>query len=272
VLRRYLGHLVLERLEEPLEFMQKPKRVFYHIEQFSRMLAASFRNFPAFIKHYRETLDQMAYLGSSSILLVMTASLFIGLVLSLEWGKKLELFGAKLLMGRIISISTIREIGPMITGLMLAGRVGARVAAEIGSMQITEQLDAMRAMGTDPIARLIVPRIAAMIITFIPLAAMADAVAILGGYVSAVFWLQTDGTHYWISALDGLYFKDLLIGLVKPFFFGATIGSISCYYGISTYGGAEGVGRSATRAVVACSLAVLFIDFLITKSILIFYA
>jgi len=247
-------------------------RMLYHVEQFSRLSLATFANFPAFLRYRRETLDQMKFLGYGSMVLVLTAALFIGLVLSLEWGKKLELFGAKLLMGRIISISVIREIGPMITGLMLSGRIGARVAAELGSMQISEQLDAMRAMGADPIPRLIVPRIAATMITIIPLSIFADTIALMGGYITAVLWLNTDATHFWISALDGLFFKDLTIGLIKPFFFGFTIGSISCYYGITTFGGSEGVGRSATRAVMASSLAVLFMDFIISKTILIIYA
>ena len=251
--------------------MQKLKRIFYHIEQFSRMTAAIVVNFPAFLRYRRETLDQMRFLGLGSLMLVLTAALFIGLVLSLEWGKKLELFGAKLLMGRIISISVIREIGPMITGLMLAGRVGARVAAELGSMKISEQLDAMHVMGADPIPRLIVPRIAATMITIIPLSIFADTIALLGGYLTAILWLNTDGTHFWISALDGLFFKDLTIGLIKPFFFGYAISAISCHYGVSTYGGSEGVGRSATRAVMASSLAVLFMDFLISKAILVIY-
>lgn len=251
--------------------MQKIKRVFYHVEQYARLLVATLVNFPAFFRYRRETLNQMSFLGTGSLALVLTAALFIGLVLSLEWGNKLELFGAKLLMGRIVSISVIREIGPLITGLMLSGRIGARVAAELGSMQISEQLDAMRAMGADPIPRLIVPRVAATIFMTVPLAILADAIALLGGYLTAIIWLQTDGTHFWISALDGLFFKDLTIGLVKPFFFGFTIGSISCYYGISTYGGAEGVGRSATRAVMASSLAILFMDFLISKAIITLY-
>lgn len=252
--------------------MQKAKRLFYHVEHFSRMIWSTTLNFPAFIRYRRTTFDQMNHLGYASIFLVIAASIMIGMVLALEWGKKLELFGAKLLMGRIISIAVIRETGPLITGLMLSGRVGASIAAELGSMKQSEQLDAMRAMGADPVPRLIVPRIAATMITFIPLVAIADAVAIFGGWIAAVVWLQTDSTHFWISALDGLFFKDLTIGLIKPFFMGFTIASISCYYGISTYGGAEGVGRSATRAVMACSLAILFMDFLISKFILAFYA
>lgn len=252
--------------------MHKFGRVLCHVENFTRMVMSMFSNFTAFIRYRRETLNQMSFLGYDSLMLVLTAAAFIGLVLSLEWGKKLELFGAKLLMGRIVSISVIREIGPVITGLMLSGRIGARVAAELGSMQISEQLDAMRVMGTDPVARLIVPRVAATMITIVPLSILADTIALFGGFITAIAWLQTDPTLFWISSLDGLTFKDLTIGLLKPFFFGFTIATISCYYGISTYGGAEGVGRSATRAVMASSLAVLFMDFLISKTIIALYA
>ncbi len=251
--------------------MENLKRTFYHIEQFTRLIFHTTVNFAAFFRYPRETLNQMNFLGYSSLMLVLTAALFIGLVLSLEWGKKLELFGAKLLMGRIMSLSVIREIGPLITGLMLSGRIGARVAAELGSMKISEQLDAMRVMGADPVRRLVVPRIAATIMMTVPLVIYADTIALLGGWVSATLWLNTDSAHYWISALDGVFFRDLTMGLIKPFFFGYTIAIVSCYYGLSTYGGAEGVGRSATRAVMACSLSILFMDFLISKTVLALY-
>ncbi len=232
------------------------------------MSYAALAGLPAVYKYRRETLDQMNYIGIGAFLLVLTASLSVGLVLALEWGTRLERFGAKNLMGRIVSISVIREIGPIITGLMVAGRTGSKVAAELGSMKVTEQIDALKAFGTDPIKKLVIPRQFATVAMILPLAVLADTIAIIGGYFMAIFFLHTDSTIFWISALDSLEMKDITIGLVKPVFFGYIISTISCYFGIFTRGGAEGVGRSATRAVMYASLSVLIWDFLISKLII----
>lgn len=248
--------------------IEKIKYLFSDIQEFSLMSYAALAGLPSVYKYRRETLDQMNYIGIGALLLVLTASLSVGLVLALEWGTRLERFGAKNLMGRIVSISVIREIGPLITGLMVAGRTGSKVAAELGSMKVTEQIDAMKAFGTDPIKKLVVPRQIGTVAMILPLAIVADTIAILGGYVMALLFLHTDSTIFWISVLSSLEMKDLTIGLVKPFFFGYIISTISCYFGIFTRGGAEGVGRSATRAVMYASLSVLIWDFLISKLII----
>jgi phospholipid/cholesterol/gamma-HCH transport system permease protein len=226
---------------------------------------------PWMFKYGRETLRQINIIGVTATPLVLMAALFIGLVLALEWGTKLEPFGAKILMGRIVSIGTIREIGPVITGLMLAGRNGAKIAAELGSMKVTEQISALTALGTDPIKRLVVPRQVASVITILPLTVFADAIAIVAGYVVAVVWLHTPGNLYWTSALDSLLMKDLAIGLIKPFFFGYIIATIACYYGMNTEGGATAVGDSATKSVMFASLGVLISDFVLSKLIISFF-
>lgn len=223
---------------------------------------------PAAFKYRRETLRQIYVLGVSATPLVFLSSLFIGLVLALEWGTKLAPFGAKLLMGRIMSVGTIREIGPVITGLMVAGRTGAKIAAELGSMKVTEQINALTALGTDPVRRLVVPRQVAAVCTILPLTIVADALAIVAGYVVAITWLHTPGSLYWSSAFNSLIMKDLAIGLIKPFFFGYLIATISCYYGMSTEGGASAVGESATKAVMYASLWVLAADFTLSKLII----
>ncbi len=242
------------------------------VQDFFLMAYAAAARLPATFRYRRETLDQMNYIGLGALLLVLTASLSVGLVLSLEWGTRLERFGAKNLMGRIVSISVIREIGPIITGLMVAGRTGSKVAAELGSMKVSEQIDALRAFGTDPLRKLVVPRQVATVFMILPLAIMADTVAVVGGYFMATLFLRTDATIFWISALDSLEMKDLTIGLVKPLVFGYIIATLSCYFGLYTRGGAEGVGRSATRAVMFSSLAVLISDFLISKFIIALFA
>lgn len=240
-------------------------------QEFFLLVRNAFFGTPWMFKYSRETLRQVNIIGVTAVPLILLAALFIGLVLALEWGTKLEPFGAKILMGRIVSIGTIREIGPVITGLMLAGRNGAKISAELGSMKVTEQISALTALGTDPVRRLVVPRQVASIATILPLTVFADAIAIVAGYVVAVAWLHTPGNLYWTSAFDSLLMKDLAIGLLKPFFFGYIIATISCYYGMNTEGGATAVGDSATKAVMFSSLGVLASDFVLSKLIISFF-
>ncbi|NIR48335.1 ABC transporter permease [candidate division KSB1 bacterium] len=248
--------------------MQNLKFILIEIQDFFLMSYAALAGVPSAYRYRRETLDQMNYIGMGALLLVLVASLSVGLVLALEWGTRLERFGAKNLMGRIVSLSVIREIGPIVTGLMVAGRTGSKVAAELGTMKVTEQIDALKAFGTDPIKKLVVPRQVATVFMIVPLAIMADFIAVIGGYFMATLFLHTDSTIFWISALNNLEMKDLIIGLVKPLIFGYIIATVSCYFGIHTRGGAEGVGRSATRAVMYSSLSVLVCDFLVSKFII----
>ena len=251
-----------------LSMIQKIKLLLSDIQDLFLMSYAALAGLPSVYRYRRETLDQMNYIGIGALLLVLTASLSVGLVLALEWGTRLERFGGKNLMGRIVSISVIREIGPLITGLMVAGRTGSKVAAELGSMKVSEQIDALKAFGTDPIKKLVVPRQVATVVMILPLTIMADSIAMIGGYLIALLVLHTDSTIFWISALNSLEMKDLTIGLVKPVIFGYFISTISCYFGIFTKGGAEGVGRSATRAVMYATLSVLIWDFFISKFII----
>ncbi|TPW17162.1 MAG: putative permease [bacterium] len=240
-------------------------------QEFWLLIWHSALGLPAAFSYRKETLRQIYTIGVTATPLIILAAMLIGLVLALEWGNKLEPFGAKILMGRIMAVGTIREIGPVITGLMFAGRTGAMIAAELGSMKVTEQISALTALGTDPIRRLVVPRQVASVATILPLTVLADAVAIFGGYVVAVAWLHTPGKFYWKSALDSLAWEDLAIGLLKPFFFGWMIATIGCYYGMTTEGGATAVGGSTTKAVMYASLGTLAADFVLSKLILSFF-
>ncbi len=222
------------------------------------------------IRHKNDTIRQMYIMGNQALPLVVLASVFVSMVLALEWGKKLEPFGAKLMLGRLISISVIREIGPMVTGLMIAGRTGAKIVSEIGNMVLSEQIDALRAFGTDPIERLIVPRVFASFVMMAPLIVIADTMGIIAGWFASVTWLSIDSDFFWLSMRDGLLMKDLMIGIIKPPFFGLVIALISGYLGYTIRGGAEGMGRAVTRAVVFSSISVLIMDFLLTKTILTF--
>ncbi len=238
------------------------------VQDFARLLGAGWVGLRDALHYRRQIMDSILAFGVAAAPLVLLSALFIGLVLALEWGTKLEPFGAKSLMGRIVSIGVVREIGPVITGLMVAGRTGAKLTAELGSMKVSEQINALRAMGVEPVPRLVMPRQVASMLTMLPLTVLADAVAIIGGWYVAVTWLNIPGQVFWDGALDSLGFKDLAVGFVKPVFFGYIIASVSAYYGLATKGGASGVGLNATRAVMLSSLSVLIVDFILGKLIL----
>lgn len=240
----------------------------WDFSKFSSKVIGGFRH----AWRYRaDTLEQMHIMGVQALPLVLIASMSIGMVLTLEWGKKLELFGAKLMLGRMVSISVIREIGPTITGLMLAGRSGAKLVSELGNMRLSEQIEALRAFGIDPIRRLIVPRVFASLLLMIPVTIIADVCGIIAGWFAAVMWMGIDSEFYWISMQSGLLIKDLVIGAVKPPFYGLFIGLVGCYFGYNVTGGTVGLGKAATLTVMLTSISVLLLDFFITKVILSFY-
>lgn len=216
-------------------------------------------------KYKDDALREMYLIGAKAFLVALGGGLFVGIILAIEVGHQLELFGAKTLIGRTVSLGMIREIGPIITGLLLAARTGAKNTSELGSMQLSEQIDALRAFGTSPIDRLIVPRVVAALIMFLPLTLIADITGILGGMFITITTFHMDVSFYWHSALDALLLKDLFVGFLKPFFFAFFIATISCYYGIYTKGGTTGLGKNTIKAVVSSSVAVLVIDFIFTK-------
>lgn len=221
------------------------------------------------VRRYRaEILNQMYICGTESIPIVFVSSLAIGCLLTVEVGNQLEGFGAKLLTGRTTALSVIREMGPIVTGLMLAARVGARNGAELGAMQISEQIDALRAFGTDPIARLVMPRLVAALIMFFPLVALSDFVGLVGGGLVAQAYHHIDSGFYWNSALNLLIVKDFVVGAVKPYVFAVIITLVSCFNGFSAQGGTAGVGRSTIKGIVVSSGLVLVANFYISKLVL----
>jgi phospholipid/cholesterol/gamma-HCH transport system permease protein len=207
----------------------------------------------------------MYLIGAQSFIIVFLAGLFMGIIMAIEAGHRLETFGAKMLIGRTTSLSLFRELGPVITGLMLAARTGAKNASELGSMQVSEQIDALRAFGTNPIEKLAAPRLVAALVMFLPLTLVADLVGLVGGMLVSDLWLNVDMSYFWQSAITDLKVKDLVVGFAKPVVFSFFISTISCYYGLNTEGGTIGVGRSAVNAVVVASVVVLFNDFIFTK-------
>ena len=180
-------------------------------------------------------------------------------------GRKLGTFGEVGLLGQAVSLSVVRELGPVLTALMVTGRNSSGIASELGSMLVSEQVDAMRALGTDPMRKLVTPRMYATLITLPLLTILSDFFGLLGGYFVSYYTAHLSTAQYWTSAYQALDFQDVFQGLIKPVFFSVVVAGIGCYFGLRTTGGTEGVGRSTTQAVVAASVLILVLDFFITK-------
>ena len=212
-----------------------------------------------------DIIEQFDMVGVSSLTVVLLTGFFTGAVLALQSGLTLDQFGARPVVGRLVSASMIKELGPVLTGLMLTGRVGSGIAAELGSMVVTDQINALRALGTDPVRKLVVPRMLAGIVMAPVLTVVADFVGIVGGWIVASFQLQVASGIYWSSILRALYMQDIWMGLIKPFALGFVIVSVACHVGLRTSGGTQGVGRATTVAVVTGSVGVIAVDFFITR-------
>jgi phospholipid/cholesterol/gamma-HCH transport system permease protein len=217
--------------------------------------------------YFRDILEQMDSIGVGSVIVVMLTGLFTGSVLTLQSASSLSQFGAKGLTGQLVAISMVRELGPVLAALMLAGRVGSGIASELGSMIVTEQINAMRALGTDPVKKLVVPRIIATTTMLPLLTIVANTIGLLGGFLIAVYFLRIDGSVYLSSAWHGLNYTDLFGGLLKPVVFGASVALVGCHCGLRTHGGTQGVGRSTTQSVVAASILILFFNLILTRII-----
>src|SRR5208337_626975 len=218
--------------------------------------------------YWPDFLVQSDIIGVGSLSIVILAGLSTGGVLALQSAATLSAFGATAVTGRFVSITMIRELGPVLTGIMVAGRNASSMASELGSMVVTEQIDAMRALGVDPLRKLVTPRIYATITMLFFLTIVANAFGILGGAGVTVFLNHQNGTQYFSMAWEHLRYPDIIQGLVKPLFSGFLIASIGCFYGMKTTGGTEGVGRSTIDAVVFSSVMIIFFDFLMTQVLL----
>ena len=209
--------------------------------------------------------QQADVIGVGSLPIVILTGFFLGCVLALQTASSLEQFGATAFTGQLVSMSMIKEIGPVVTALMVSGRNASGMASELGSMIVTEQIDAMRALGTDPLKKLVMPRIVATVVMLFFLVILSDTVGILGGGFVSVAMLGQSGSQYFHTAYQSLQYPDLLQGLVKPLFFGLIIATIGCYFGMKTKGGTQGVGRSTTQAVVWASVLIIISDFMISR-------
>ncbi len=213
-----------------------------------------------------ELLRQMVRVGYDSIPVVLVTTLFTGMVLALQTFNGFARFHAENLVGSVVALSLTRELAPVLTALMVTGRVGSAMAAELGTMRVTEQIDALTALGTEPVQYLMVPRVTASILMMPLLVVMGDAVGIYGGYLVAVQLLGANPVAYLDNSFQYLHVSDDIVsGVIKAAVFGLIFSLIACVRGYYTAGGAEGVGRSTTRAVVSGSLSVLVVDFFLTK-------
>lgn len=217
----------------------------------------------------REVSRQVVLIGISSIPIVLLTAVFTGMVLALQTAYGLHRFGAKNYVGNLVGLALARELGPVLTAVMVCGRVGAGIAAEIASMVVTEQVDAIRALGGDPIRRLVTPRVVAGTISMPLLAGLAVITGILGGGVVAVFELGITAHQYYRSYLYAVRIPDVTDGLIKSLGFGMIVSSIACYKGLRCRGGTEGVGLTTTSAVVTGSLMVFIANFFFTKLLII---
>jgi phospholipid/cholesterol/gamma-HCH transport system permease protein len=221
-------------------------------------------------RYFSDTILQADMFGVGSLPVVALTGFSIGAVLALQSSNTLQRFGSLSLTGQLVSLTMVRELGPVLTGLMVAGRNSSGIASELGSMKVTEQIDAMRALGTDPTKKLVTPRVTSSVVMLFMLTILSDLVGLAGGWVVARFALGLDSNQYWSTAWQSLQFADVFMGLSKPLIFGFIIASVGCYYGLSAKGGTQGVGRATTQAVVAASVLIVVLDFFFTKFLMVF--
>jgi phospholipid/cholesterol/gamma-HCH transport system permease protein len=247
---------------ELLDFLKRPVM---EVQGFYLLTGAALKN--VFRRpHYADDIFmQMDIIGVGSLPIVIMTGFFSGAVMALQMSRALAQYGQVGRTGMVVTITLVRELGPVLTSLLVAGRNSSGMASELGSMKVTEQIDAMRALGTDPIQKLVTPRLIATTLMLPLLTILSDFVGIFGGFIVAYFLLNLTPTEYWSSSWRALEWNDVAQGLLKPFVFAFAVSLVGCYYGLNTTGGTQGVGRSTTQAVVVASVMIFFLTFFLTK-------
>jgi phospholipid/cholesterol/gamma-HCH transport system permease protein len=241
------------------------KVLLLNIQNYAEMSLRGLTNIFSGPRYFQDTLDQMDDIGVGSLPIVLLSGFFIGAVMVLQTGTQFVRFGQTALTGDVVSIALVRELGPTLTGLLVAGRCASGIASELGSMLVTEQIDAMRAMGTDPSRKLVTPRIVATILMLPLLTALDDFIGLLGGCTASFFSLRLGAVEFWTRAINALDFADIMQGMTKPMVYGFILATVGCYKGLTVRGGTQGVGRATTQAVVVASVLIIGADLFLTK-------
>ena len=241
------------------------------VQEYFLLCAAGVRALATRPRYAHDIVTQMDGLGVGSLPIVILTGMFTGMVVALQSSATLDVFGARAYVGRLVCLSMVRELGPVLTALMVTGRVGSGMAAEIGSMVVTQQVDALRVLGTDPVRKLVAPRIAAAVIMVPMLTVISNALGLFGAGILSVFSLKLQWQYYWRSVFGALGMNDVFMGLSKPVVFGFILASVGCFMGLRTRGGTQGVGVSTTQSVVVASILILATDFFMTKLLLLIF-
>lgn len=239
------------------------RRGLYEVQFAFHLAAGAFHALLTSRRRVRDVVEQMDILGADSFGIVALTGLFAGMAMGLQFSVELAVYGAKGYLGKMVTVSIVREMGPVLTALMVAGRVCSGMASELGSMKIGRQIDALRVMGIDPISKLVMPRILAIFIMLPVLTAMADALAMLGGWGVGLAVGKVNSATYWAAVDQGLTVQNLSGGVIKPFVFALIIGVVGCTSGMLSEGGTRGVGRATTQAVVKASILILITNFVV---------
>ena len=242
-------------------------RLLLELQEMALLVARSVAGVFRRPRYLPETFAQMDSIGVGSMTIVMLTGFFTGGVLTLQTYQTLASIGAVDQLGYLVAISLIRELGPVLSALMVTGRVVSAISAELGSMVVSEQIDAMRALGTDPIRKLVTPRIVALVVTLPLLTLIADAIGIIGGWTVSTWLYGLPSSMFISSVRNGIDSDDIIGGMVKPLVFAFLMGVIACHKGLRTDGGTAGVGLSTTSAVVTASIIVIFADFILARAL-----
>src|SRR5215210_3793618 len=242
-------------------------RALLELQETTVLAARAFKGIFKRPRYIPETVAQMDAIGVGSLTIIILTGFFTGGVLTVQTFPTLKSYGAQSQTGYLVAISLVRELGPVLCALMVTGRVGSAIAAELGSMTVSQQIDAMRALGTDPIRKLVAPRLLALLVALPLLTVLADCVGIAGGAFATTSLYGLSMNEFFTSARDGISADDIIGGVIKPIAFALIIGTIACYKGLSTDGGTVGVGRATTRAVVTASIVVIISDFFLARAL-----
>jgi len=256
---------VTAALEAPFRFLAK---AIWEIQSYTLLSSRAIANLFTRPIYFREVILQMDRIGIGSLAIILLTGFFTGAVLGIQSESALRKYGAVSITGQLVSLTLVRELGPVLSALMLAGRIGSGIASELGSMVVSEQINAMRALGTDPTRKLVTPRMIATVMVLPLLTILCNAVGIAGGWVISKYKLLISSNQYWSDAINALQFSDIFGSLLKPVVFGFIIAMTGCYMGLRTHGGTQGVGRSTTQAVVTSSILVLGADFFLNNIII----